>query len=153
MAFDRVLLAVGPADEGNVDGILEATVDLVSGTDATVYVLYTFGTDDYESILNAMEVDATTDELPPDEVARRHELVRTLTERLEAEGIDCRVRATVGGTPAEQILDRIDRFGADVAVVTGRRRSPAGKAMFGDRAQRVLLNAPCPVVYLKAAES
>ncbi len=148
MAFERVLLAVGPEDEDRLEAVVDATVGMTAGTGATVYLLYTFRAEDYESVLSGMDVDATTGELTPDELARRHEQVRTVADGLEAHGVDHEIRTTVGGEPADLILDRIDRLGAEAAVVGGRRRSPAGKAMFGDRAQQVLLNASVPVLYV-----
>ena len=39
-----------------------------------------------------------------------------------------------------------------LAVVGIHRRSPVGKALLGSTAQRVLLDAPCPVLAVRAAE-
>jgi nucleotide-binding universal stress UspA family protein len=38
---------------------------------------------------------------------------------------------------------------ADMVFIQERRRSPAGKAVFGSAAQEVLLNAPCPVTFVR----
>lgn len=55
---------------------------------------------------------------------------------------------TVGlvGDPAPRVVEYADHNDARYVVVSGRKRSPAGKALFGSVAQFVLLNAPCPVV-------
>ncbi len=55
---------------------------------------------------------------------------------------------TVGlvGNPAEEIIDYADEVTARYIVVHPRRKSPAGKALFGSVAQSVLLDANCPVV-------
>ncbi|MFP9193326.1 universal stress protein [Natrialbaceae archaeon A-CW1-1] len=50
------------------------------------------------------------------------------------------------GTPSNQIVEYASDQDARYIVVAGRKRSPAGKAMFGSVAQSVLLNARCPVV-------
>ena len=50
------------------------------------------------------------------------------------------------GTPADRIVDYAEEHDARFIVVGPRRRSPAGKAMFGSVAQDVLLSAEVPVV-------
>lgn len=51
----------------------------------------------------------------------------------------------VGDVTAE-ILSVAEDLDPRFLVISGRRRSPAGKAIFGNTAQRILLNANCPVV-------
>lgn len=41
---------------------------------------------------------------------------------------------------ADAIIDTAERLDCDHVFIVGRRRSPTGKALFGDVAQRVLLN-------------
>lgn len=55
---------------------------------------------------------------------------------------------TVGlvGDPATEIVEYADEQDARYIVVSPRRRSPAGKALFGSVAQSILLEANCPVV-------
>jgi len=149
MPHDRVLLAIGPDDRDSLDTLVDATVDIADPAGATVYLLYVFPRDDYEALMEQMDLDTTTSGLTPDEVAQRHESVREPADRLEAAAIDYEIRGISGGNPAQQVVRTIDRIGADVAVVGGTKRSPAGKAMFGDHAQRILLNAPVPVLYVK----
>jgi nucleotide-binding universal stress UspA family protein len=148
MPLERVLFAIDRDDESEFDDLVDAAVDVAGPADATVALLYVFRTDDYEAVLEEMGVDVTTDELTPDEVAARHERVRAVADELEARNIDHEIHATVGGDPATQVVRRADQLDADALVIGGRERSPAGKAIFGDRSQQILLNASCPVVYV-----
>lgn len=50
------------------------------------------------------------------------------------------------GNIARVILGEAERVEPRYLVISGRRRSPAGKALFGNTAQEILLNADCPVV-------
>lgn len=50
------------------------------------------------------------------------------------------------GEPADEVVSYAADHDARYIVVSGRKRSPAGKALFGSIAQSILLNADCPVV-------
>lgn len=50
------------------------------------------------------------------------------------------------GEVSKGINDYARDVDARYVVVGPRKRSPAGKALFGSTAQKVLLNSPCPVV-------
>jgi nucleotide-binding universal stress UspA family protein len=149
MSFETVLLAIGPNDRESLDVLVDAAVDLAESSDATVSLLYGFSRDDYESLMEQMDIDTTTGGLTADEVAQRHESIREPADRLESLGIEYKIQGVSGGNLSEKIVRTIEREDADVAVVGGSKRSPAGKAMFGDLAQKVLLNAPVPVLYVK----
>ena len=72
---------------------------------------------------------------------------------LEAEGLEHEVRQLVRGLdPAEDIIAVAEEVGADLIVIGLRRRSPVGKLILGSNAQRILLDAPCPVLAVKARE-
>ena len=72
-------------------------------------------------------------------------------ELVEA-GIEHRlVRPTDGRPAAEAILGAAMSSSADLIVIGLRRRTPVGKLLTGSTAQHVLLDAPCPVLTVKAA--
>jgi len=54
--------------------------------------------------------------------------------------------------PAEEILAAAARNDARLIVVGLRHRTPVGKLILGSTAQRVLLEAPCPVLSVKAGQ-
>jgi nucleotide-binding universal stress UspA family protein len=72
------------------------------------------------------------------------------TELTEA-GIEHEVSQPTDGRPAaEAILAAAITHDADLVVIGLRRRSPVGKLITGSTAQQVLLDAPCPVLTVKA---
>jgi hypothetical protein len=52
---------------------------------------------------------------------------------------------------ADEILAAVDAHAADLIILGVRRRSAVGKLILGSTAQRVLLEAACPVLAVKAA--
>ena len=50
------------------------------------------------------------------------------------------------GDPAEEIIAFAESIEPQFLVISGKRQSPVGKALFGSVAQQVLLHASCPVV-------
>lgn len=72
-----------------------------------------------------------------------------LEERLRAEGVDVAVRHETVPDVAEAVLAAARESGADLIVVGVRRRTPVGKTLLGSVAQRIILDAECPVLAVK----
>jgi len=74
-----------------------------------------------------------------------------LRARLDASGvvyeIDQRVR---GHEASDEVVEAADRVKATLVVIGMRRRTPTGKLLTGSQAQRILLDAHCPVLAVKA---
>ena len=71
--------------------------------------------------------------------------------RLDAAGVDHEIRKLVRGfEPAEDLIGIADDADAELIVIGLRRRSPVGKLILGSNAQRILLDAKCPVLAVKA---
>ena len=88
------------------------------------------------------------------EAADYAEELAAVEARLDAEGLEHEVRQLVRGLePAEDLIAVAEEVGADVIVIGLRRRSPVGKLILGSNAQRILLDAPCPVLAVKAQEA
>lgn len=62
------------------------------------------------------------------------------------------VRSADGDDLAEDLLELAEDIGAAFIVIGLRRRSPVGKLLLGSNAQRVLLDAACPVLAVKAEQ-
>jgi nucleotide-binding universal stress UspA family protein len=89
-----------------------------------------------------------------DEDAVRHEQELTdVRAQLDKAGIEHEVRQLVRGLePAEDLIAVAEEVGADFIVIGLRHRTPVGKLILGSNAQKVLLEAPCPVLAVKAEE-
>jgi nucleotide-binding universal stress UspA family protein len=75
-----------------------------------------------------------------------------IDQRLNKEGLNHLVLHQVRGHDATtEVLDAAEEHQADLIVIGLRRRSPVGKLFLGSTAQRILLEADCPVVAVKAA--
>lgn len=57
---------------------------------------------------------------------------------------------TEGNDPAEDLIEAAAGGASDLIVIGLRRRTPIGKLILGSNAQRILLDAPCPVIAVKA---
>jgi nucleotide-binding universal stress UspA family protein len=97
-------------------------------------------------VVNASRGDALVDPAfaAPEDVAE----VRTL---LDDTGVPHEIRQQPSGhEPADQVVDIADEVGAELIVIGMRRRSAVGKLLLGSTAQRILLDARCPVLAVKA---
>ena len=73
------------------------------------------------------------------------ESVGTVVEMLTDEGFTVDKRR-VHGAATEEILEAAEEVGADIIAMSGRKRSPSGKVLFGSVTQSVLLDATRPVM-------
>lgn len=74
--------------------------------------------------------------------------------QLRQAGVPGEVRQLVRGVDvADDLIAVAEEQAADFIVIGLRRRSPVGKLILGSNAQRILLDAPCPVLCVKADET
>ena len=72
--------------------------------------------------------------------------------RLDEAGVVYEIAQQVRGHDAsEEVVEAADRVQASLIVIGMRRRTPTGKLITGSQAQRILLDAPCPVLAVKAS--
>jgi nucleotide-binding universal stress UspA family protein len=90
-------------------------------------------------------------DLAADEAARYDAELETVKRELAEAGVEHEVRQLVRGLePVEDLIAVAEETGADFIVIGLRRRTPVGKLILGSNAQRILLDAPCPVLAVKA---
>lgn len=82
---------------------------------------------------------------------RVDEQMQAVEARLADSGVEHEIRKLVRGfEPAEDLINIADSVDAELIVIGLRRRSPVGKLILGSNAQRILLDAKCPVLAVKA---
>jgi nucleotide-binding universal stress UspA family protein len=96
-------------------------------------------------VVNTSRGDALVDERYVDD-----EQLAILRAKLADSGLEHELVHTMRGRDAaEEILAVAEERRAQLVVIGLRRRSPVGKLLLGSTAQRVLLDAPCPVLAVK----
>jgi nucleotide-binding universal stress UspA family protein len=71
--------------------------------------------------------------------------------QLSEAGVEGEIRQLAQGADvADDLIAAARETRADCIVIGLRRRSPVGKLILGSNAQRILLDAPCPVLAVKA---
>ncbi|MCZ3385419.1 MAG: universal stress protein [Actinomycetia bacterium] len=89
-----------------------------------------------------------------EELALTNEQVQMIHDRLRTEGIEHDVRGLIrGNDPADDLVAVAEEASAEMIVIGLRKRSPVGKLIMGSNAQRVLLDATCPVLAVKRADA
>ena len=86
-----------------------------------------------------------------EELAELEAVHGRVRERLAAAGLGHEVREVPDSVDAaDDLITAVEDTGAQLVVIGLRRRTPVGKLILGASAQRVLLDAPCAVLAVKA---
>jgi nucleotide-binding universal stress UspA family protein len=145
MTLNTILLAVGPSDKDRAEALAETVVEVAKPTGADVVLAHVFTESEFTNATKRLDFDTNAQ---PNEVAKRHQTVRTMSKLFDDAGVTYTIRGAVG-EHAAKIIDLATEVDADRVVVGGRKRSPTGKAVFGSVAQAVMLDAPCPVTFVR----
>lgn len=136
--MSTVLVAID-SDTERAERTIETVISLPgSASDIDVVLL---------NVLEEFDVTGEGRNFSSDEVFDESDFPESISvaeSALEEAGIDVTKRRE-HGEPAEVIIDVARELDADTIVMTGRKRSPAGKVLFGSITQSVLLNADRPV--------
>lgn len=135
-------------DSEQTERLLREAGELAAGAGAELVLLAVDSDGEYENIDPAeMEPDELEFSLDRAEEAARSTAKRLATEAFE--GVDVAYTIVGGvGREAQLVLDAARKLDCDHLFVPGRRRTPVGKAVFGDITQQILLSYDGPVTVL-----
>lgn len=85
-----------------------------------------------------------------DDFAVIEEKLDSVRDRLDEARLGYDVRISESGDVADGLIDAAEEVDAELIVIGLRRRSPVGKLILGSNAQRILLDAPAPVLAVKS---
>lgn len=142
--MERALVVVDDTDEHRE--LLREAGELAAGVDAELILLTTLTAEEFAEDAATIERIAEMEHTGYEEDAAI-EAARNFardTAESELDGLDVSYEA-IGrvieeNEHADAVLDTAAEHDCDHVFITGRRRSPTGKAIFGDAAQRVILN-------------
>ena len=140
-----VLAAIGKHERSK--HVVEIANDLASTYDDELVAVHVVPREAYEEHKAAIQdIDGFRDFSIDREAESAEEFARRFVDDAAGD-VDVELR-TMGrvGDIADEVLDVADSLDPRYLVISGRRRSPVGKAVFGNTTQKILLNAQCPVV-------
>lgn len=146
----RALAVVDPTDAAK--DLLREAGTLAAGVDADVVVVHVTTEAEYSGRREAMEAipNSSTNYTPEEAEAGATQFAKDLADEVLGD-VDVEYQATgYVGKKAAKTLEAADEYGCDHVFLAGRKRSPAGKAIFGDATQKVILDSDHPVTVLTA---
>ena len=88
-----------------------------------------------------------------DEYFQYQEAMEKVAAELAERGIDHEIHEYVRDqSPAEDLVEAVEDFDAELLVIGYKKRTATGKALLGSHAQSVLMNATVPVLAVMAPE-
>lgn len=147
-------LVVLETDEQGRELLTEAA-ELAAGVDARLHVISLLSHEAFEEKREALDAMAEGENTSYDDSVFMDNVRQDAQEVIEevVGDIDVQWNALAGRvgqaeSEADRILEAARDNNADHVFITGTQRSPTGKAVFGDRAQAVMLNFDGPVTSL-----
>ncbi|MFB6133471.1 MAG: universal stress protein [Halanaeroarchaeum sp.] len=146
-------LFVAHDDDALTRELLREAAELAAGVGSELLVLWVMAEDEYEERLEsrrellANEPDRKKESAYP--VTSAEEDAKRRANRLAEDTLDDLALewSPLGAVGREEqtVLEVAEGEGADHLFIVGKRRSPSGKAIFGDLAQRLIIQFDGPV--------
>ena len=134
-----IVAAVDRSDRADV--VIQEAKVLAEAFDDTIHVVHVIAKSEFNDIAMTMAKEKKGMDV---------ESVRNAASNIAEEAAKSLdgsfVTVGLNGNPAEEVVNYAHEQEAQYIVVAGRKRSAAGKALFGSVAQSILMNAECPVV-------
>jgi nucleotide-binding universal stress UspA family protein len=135
----RILVPVD-SEEGSGERSVDALLAMPGVEEFSVTLLHVF--EEFEAFDDGGGGTISSDSFyDPSDVP---DTVRAAESKLTEAGVDCEVRME-HGKPGETIIQVVEELDADQVVMSGRKRTPVGKVLFGSVTQAIVLNAGVPV--------
>ena len=146
--MERALVVA--SHEGTEQLIREAG-QLAAGVGAELVFLHVTTESEYEDRRREMEslsgMEGGSYPIEQAETGAKRFASDIASQALAGMDVEYEVLGVVGDT-VDRVLQTAEKYECDHVFVTGRKRSPSGKAVFGDIAQRVILNFDGPVTIM-----
>lgn len=124
--------------------VLDHTIEIASGRDAMIHVLYVIDDQAFLTLEDGMKDDVLEDLRQEGETA-----VGDIASELEAEDIEATTRITKG-RPSDEIISYVEQEDIDF-VTMGTRAGEYTNNILGSTAQKVVTDAPVPVMTVNVA--
>jgi nucleotide-binding universal stress UspA family protein len=76
--------------------------------------------------------------------------LEAVQQRIRAAGVSYELVHSMGKEPADHVVEVAGKAHASLLVIGLRRRTSVGKFLLGSSASTILMQAPCPVLAVKA---
>ena len=133
-----VLAAIG--EERRSNPVLAVAADLAAAHGERLDVLHVVPEEEFETHKAAIDDFSFAQEEQSAAAFSEEVAEETLDDTADISGVG-RV-----GDPVDQTISVVEETDPRYLVIGGRRRSPAGKAVFGSKTQDILLRSPVPVM-------
>jgi len=142
-------------DDETGEALLADAGEIVAGTGAKLTILALMTPDEFDEVYKTLEVVAEQEQTSYGDstvldVARKkaRESAQEAFADLDVEYNVLGARVDDAGSEADRVLELAADRDVDHVFISGEKRSPTGKAVFGDRTQSIILNFDGPVTTL-----
>ena len=139
--YDTILVPTDGSEPASA--AVEHAIDLAATTDGTLHALSVVDSSAYTSL------DVSSQSVLDSLETRAGEATASIAETAADAGVDTVTEVSVG-SPHAQITDYADAVGANLIVMGTHGRTGLDRVLLGSVTERVVRDAPCPVLTVRA---